>query len=941
MPDPSTLRDWARHVRPRLSSLRLSPSRENEIVEELAQHLEDRWRELIAGGASDEEATRLALAEFREGNLLAQYMAPLRQSHTPPPIAPGLPTEARRAKAGLPTGAHGTKAGLPTEAHGAKAGASVGHVFRDVFQDLRLAMRLLRKQPAFTVAAIVTLALGIGANTAIFSIVNAVLLQPLPYRDASRLFVVYQSGSGANDRARLSAEDFLDLQREARSFDALGAYAGTGFTLSDRRDPRFVMGQMISAELLDVLDVPPVIGRALRPEENEGGRDQVMLLSHGLWQRRYGGDPSIVGQTITANGKLYTVVGVMPPTFEFPQKRYEVWVPFAFRNNTQGIVNRGTHFLQAAGRLRDGASLDQAQAEVTTIARRLELAYPDSNTGATMRLVSLIDDTVGNVRTALLLVLSAVGFVLLIACANVTNLLLARASTRQREMAVRTALGASRTRLVMQLLTETLVLYAAGACAGLALAAWGLGGLVALSPGDIPRLDRTEVDLTTLIFAIGLTLVSGIVFGLVPARYSIYRVPAEQLNAARSSTASRRTRRARATLVIAEVALSLMLMVGAALAARSLLQLERVDTGLDADGVLTFNVVPPETAYPNGDSVRRFHREVIERLSAQPGALAVGATSHLPLSGQNVESRITPEGWQAPSPGQGAGAGLRGVAGRYFDAIGARVIAGRAFTDADSATSQQVAMVNEEFVRRYWPGQSAIGKRLKQGDGASEDPWKIVVGVYADLKHLGPQAETRPEVMFPYAQTHGFWVTRFMRGLSVVVRTTSDPMSLLPAARRVVRSVDPTVPLVEPQPMTTLVSGSVAQPRFRSTLLVSFAVLAMLLAVVGIYGVVGFNIDQRTHEISVRMALGAQRGSVLGLLLRQESIPIAIGLVSGVVGATAVGRAMQGLLFHVEPVDPATFIAMPALLAAIALVACIVPARRALEVEPAHALRAE
>jgi putative ABC transport system permease protein len=384
-----------------------------------------------------------------------------------------------------------------------------------------------------------------------------------------------------------------------------------------------------------------------------------------------------------------------------------------------------------------------------------------------------------------------------------------------------------------------------------------------------------------------------------------------------------------------------MLMVGAALAARSLLKLERVDTGLDADGVLTFNVVPPETAYADGDSVRRFHREVIERLSTQPGAIVVGATSHLPLSGQNVESRVTPEGWQPPAPDQGAGAGLRGVAGRFFDAIGAHVTAGRAFTDADTATSQPVAMVNEEFVRRYWPGQSAVGKRVKQGRSESEDPWKIVVGVYADLKHLGPQAETRPEVMFPYSQTHEYWVTRFMRGLSVVIRTTSDPMSLVPAARSVVRSVDPSVPLVEPRRMTTLVSDSVAQPRFRSTLLVSFAGLALLLAVVGISGVVGFNIAQRTHEISVRLALGAQRVSVVGLILRQESVPVVIGVVLGIAGAIAVGRAMRGLLFNVEPADPLTFITMPALLAAVALVACLVPTRRTLDVEPANALRAE
>ncbi|MGH7555018.1 MAG: FtsX-like permease family protein, partial [Longimicrobiales bacterium] len=546
------------------------------------------------------------------------------------------------------------------------------------------------------------------------------------------------------------------------------------------------------------------------------------------------------------------------------------------------------------------------------------------------------------VRTALLLVLSSVGFVLLIACANVTNLLLARASTRQREIAVRTTLGASRARLVAQLLTEALVIYAAGAGAGVALAAWGLDALIALSPGDIPRLDRTELDLTTLAFTVGITLATGIVFGLIPALHSTFRAPADQLNTAtRSTTAGRATRRVRAVLVAAEVASSLMLMVGAALAARSLLQLQRVDTGLDPDGVLTFSVVPPDTAYPDGVSVRRFHHEVIERLSAQPGALAVGATSHLPLSGQNVESRVTPEGWQPPSPGTGAGAGLRGVAGRYFDAIGARVTAGRAFTDADTATSQQVAIVNEEFARRYWPGQDAVGKRVKQGRIESQDPWKVVVGVYADVKHLGPQAETRPEVMFPYAQTHEYWVTRFMRGLNVVMRATGDPTGLVPAARSVVRAVDPSVPLVEPRTMTTLVSNSVAQPRFRSTLLVSFAGLAVLLSVVGIYGVVGFNTAQRTREISVRIALGAQRGSVIGVILRQESMPVLIGIAVGLAGAVAVGRAMRGLLFDVEPTDPVTFVAMPALLAAVAFVACIVPARRALGVEPANALRAE
>ena len=811
-----------------------------------------------------------------------------------------------------------------------------------VFQDVRYAFRSLGQDKSFAAVAVLTLALGIGANTAIFSIVNAVLLQPLPYRDASRLFVIYEQHPAPVLRTRLSAENFLDLQRQARSFEALGAYTGTGFTLSGRGEPEFVIGQMISAELLDALGVRPLFGRPFRPEENEGGRDQVMLLGYTLWQRRYGADPAIVGQTITANGKPYTVIGVMPDGFDFPNKRYQLWVPFAFRNNAQGLVNRTARFLQVAGRVRDGIPPDRARAELTTIARRLEEAYPGENADVTMRMASLAEETVGDVRGALLLLLSSVGFVLLIACANVTNLLLARASTREREIAVRTALGASRARLVRQLLTETLVLYGTGACAGMLLAAWGLDALIALSPGDIPRLDQTRLDVATLAVTLGLTLATGIVFGLVPALQATKHAPAEHLKAAaRSTTPGRANQYARAALVAAEVALSLMLMVGAGLAARTLLQLQRVDTGLDADGVLTFNLVPPEASYAKGDAVRRFHREVIEQLTRQPGALAVGATTHLPLSGQNVENSFTPEGWKPTSPAQYAVGGLRGIAGRYFDAIGTRVTAGRALTDADGAGSQLVAMVNEQFVRRYWPGENPVGRRLKLGGLDSNDPWRIVVGVYVDVKHMGPQAETRPEVMLPYAQTDDEWVTRWMRGLAVVMRTTADPSSLTSAARAAVQSVDPSVPLVEPQRMTALVADSVAQPRFRSTLLLAFAGLALLLAIVGIYGVVAFIVEQRTHEIGVRVALGAQPASVIGLILRQGSIPVVIGVAVGLAGALALGHAMRELLFNVEPTDPVTFIAMPVVLAGVALMACVVPARRALAVDPANALRAE
>jgi putative ABC transport system permease protein len=808
-----------------------------------------------------------------------------------------------------------------------------------VLQDIRYAIRSFGKLGRFFPVAVLTLALGIGANTAIFSIVNAVLLQPLPYPRASRLFVISEQRPAPVERTRLSSGNFLDLQCESRSFAALGGHIGTGFTLSGRGDPEFVIGQMISAELLHALDVQPLIGRTIRPDENEGGRDQVMLLSHALWQRRYGGDPGVVGQTITANGKPYVVIGVMPAAFSFPHERYQLWVPFAFRNNSQGMVNRTARFLQVVGRLHDGVSPEEARAELSTIAHRLEEAYSE-NSNLTFRMASLTDETVGDVRAPLLLVLSAVGFVLLIACANVTNLLLARASTRERELAVRTSLGATRARLVRQLLTETLVLYGAGAFAGVVLAAWGLDALIAMAPADIPRLNQTQLDSTTLAFTIGVTLVTGIAFGLVPAFHSAHRVPAAALRA-RSTTAGRASGHVRGVLVAAEVALSLILLVGAGLAARTLLQILRVDTGLHADGVLTFNVVPPEASYPDGPRVRAFHGELMERLSGLPGALAIGATTHLPLSGQDVENSFTPEGWQPPSPDQYAVAGLRGIAGRYFDAIGARVAAGRALTEADQAGAQFVAMVNEQFARRYWPGENPIGKRLKLDGVESDDPWRIVVGVYADIKHRGPQADTRPEVVLPYEQVDDAWVTRWMRGLSVVVRTTADPMGLVSVARDAVGQVDRAVPIVEPQRMSELMADSVAQPRFRSTMLLSFAGLALVLAVVGIFGVVAFIVEQRTPEIGVRVALGAPRASVIGLIAREVAVPVVTGLVVGLGGAIAVGRAMQGLLYEVQPADPVTFVGVPALLAAVALLACIVPARRALAVDPVKALRSE
>lgn len=811
-----------------------------------------------------------------------------------------------------------------------------------ILQDVRYALRALLQHKGFAAVAIVTLAIGIGVNTAIFSIVNAVVLRPLPFPGVERLMVVYEQHPAPVNRTRLSSENFLDLQRESRAFDALGGYIGTGFTFSSDGDPELVIGQMVSAELFTALGVQPLIGRTIRPEENEGGRDQVLVLGHALWQRRFGGDPSVIGRVVTVNARPYTIVGVMPKDFEFPSNRYQLWAPFAFRNNAQGMVNRNARYLQVVGRLKSGMAPEQAEAELATIAARLEKAYPDENASTTLRAASLVEETIGDVRPAMFLLWSVVGFVLLIACANVTNLLLARASAREREVAVRAALGAGRWRLVRQLLTETLVLYGVGALAGVLLAAWGLDLLVGLSPADIPRLDQTRLDRTTLFFTLAISLLTGLMFGILPALQTTKHTSSNALRStARSVTSGRGSQRVRATLVAAEVALSLMLLVGAGLATRSLQHVLEVDPGVRTDGVLTFNLVPPEARYRDAASVIGFHRDVVDRLQNQPGVISAGASTHLPLSGQNMENGFTPEGWLPPSPDEQAVAGLRGVAGEYFDALGVRITAGRVFTAADGERSQPVAIVNEQFGARYWPGQDPVGKRLKMGTAASDDPWRLVVGVYADVKHSGPETVTRPEVMLPYAQSDATLITQWFRGLSFVVRTAGDPMSVLAVARETVRAVDPGLPLVAPQPMSALLSASVAQPRFRSALLMTFALIAAVLALVGIYGVVAFIVNQRAHEIGVRLALGAQRRDVLALVMRQGATPILAGIVIGLAGGVGIGRAMRSLLFEVAATDIATFVLVPSLLAVVAVIAILIPARRAMAVQPATALRAD
>ncbi|HEV2853309.1 MAG TPA: ABC transporter permease [Thermoanaerobaculia bacterium] len=807
-------------------------------------------------------------------------------------------------------------------------------------QDVRHSFRMLRRSPGFTAAAVVTLALGIGANTAVFSVVNAVLLRPLPYPHPDRLFLLFQLHEQADvGRTRAAALDFLDWQKRSRSFEAMAGHVGTGFTLSGDGEPELVIGQLVSAELFDVLRVRPLLGRTFRRDENEAGRNQILLLSHGLWRRRYGGDPAVVGRTVLANGKPYTVVGVMPARFDYPGGRYQLWAPLPFRGtNSEGLpINRDSRYLQVVGRLKAGITPEQARAELAALGRSLSQEYPESNQGTTIDMASLTEETVGPVRPALLLLLAAAGFVLLIACANVTSLLLARASTRKREMAVRSALGAGTSRLVRQMLTETLVLFGSGLAAGLLVAQGILSAVRVAGPRDIPRLEEAAIDPRALLFAAAVAAVAALIFGLVPA-FQAARAGAAGAGSGRVVTAGPGHQRFRSAVIVAEVGVSLVLLTGAGLAVRSFYRLQGVEKGFNPEHAMTFDVMMPPTKYQEAAQMRAFYRSLLDQLGSQLPFEAVGFTTALPLSGQDLENAVFLEGAPADPSGKDTPvAGLRGVSPGYLEALGIPLRRGRSFTAGDREGTLKVALVNEAFVRRYWPNQNPIGKRLSE-DGP-EGPWRTVVGVVSDVRHRSLDAAPRPEVLLPYLQLEPSFLTSWARGLSTVVRSSAEPSVAADLIRRGVRAVDPGMPVIELRPMEQVVAESAAQSRFRTLLMAGFALVASALALVGVFGVTSYFVAQRTQEMGVRMALGARSSDVLALVLGRGARLAGLGVLLGLVGAVGLTRWMAGLLFEVSPTDPASFLLAAGLLTAAALAACYFPARRAARVDPAIVLR--
>ena len=804
----------------------------------------------------------------------------------------------------------------------------------NLLQDLRYAVRMLIKKPGFTVVVVAALALGIGANTAIFSIVNSILLRPLPYRDPGRLAMIWMDNRRMNvDQDIHSYANYVDYRDQNQVFESMAAYSGISLNLVGTGEPERILGAAATASLFEVLGVDPQRGRVFTANEEQIGQDRVAVLGYGLWQRRFGGDPNIVGQDILVSDVSRTVIGVMPPSFKYPHKDAEIWVPLAVDENRRN--SRGSFAYYSIGRLKPGVSLEQARAEMSSIASNLESQYQSILEGFGVNLVPLHQQVTGKVRPALLVLLGTVGFVLLIACANVANLLLARAAGREREIAIRTALGASRIRLIRQLMTESALMGLAGGAAGLLIAKWGLSALIALSPEDIPRLDQIGIDGRVLGFTVLVSLLTGLLFGLVPALQASKPDLNESLKeSGRSSTAGVERRRVRSALVVLEVALSLVLLIGAGLMIKSFTQLQRIDLGFNPDRLVSMNIQLSRTKY-QGPLSAQFFRQLIERVEAMPGVESAGATTAIFIDALPNSTNFTVEGKPPVPAAEQIETPVDSVTPSFFQTMGIALLAGREFTEQDGLESQPVAVINDTFAKRFWPGEDPIGRRFKFGDSGSNAPWMTIVGVVGDMRRTGLDVDVRCETFLPYTQR------RFIGFLSLVVRAKSDPRTIATAVRDQVWSIDPGQPVSHIRTMDQLLDGMMAQRRLNMVLFALFGGVALVLSAVGVYGVISYSVTQRTHEIGIRMALGAGRADVLKLIVTNGMTLVFIGVAIGLIAAVALTRLMTTLLFGVSATDPATFAAISGILSVVALAACFVPALRAIKVDPMVALRYE
>ena len=808
-----------------------------------------------------------------------------------------------------------------------------------IIKDIRYGVRGLLKHPGFTAIVVLTLALGIGASTAIFSVVDSVLLRRLPYPNADRIIAI-QELNRAGKRGQVTSANFLDWRAQNTVFQHLAAIKTTtaNLALSDHAE-RINLAQT-NANFFDVFGVGPQYGRLFIQQDEQAGHAPVVIVSDALWRRRFGSDPSLVGKPITLDGNNYTVIGIAPPGFQYPDKT-ELWLPplqlvpelFPGQDVTQ---NRRMGYLAAVALLKPGVSLRQAAGEMETITARLRQQYPDTNNNRFNRVVSLHEHLVGDTNKLLWLLLGAVTFVLLIGCANVANLLLASGAARQREMAIRAALGASRWRVIRQLFTESTILALAGGAVGLLIAYWGLAAITKLLPADFPRLNEIHIDLRILGFTFAASVLTGILFGLAPAlQFSRADVQESMKEGGRGTAGSLRHSRLRQALIVSEVALSVVLLVGAGLLFRSFMRLQSVNTGFVAEQVLTAKLTPAGQSYVQQGDFAKFYNQVLEKVSAVPGVQAAGLINTLPLEkGPTLAFRV--EGRPITTPDKWPPANYRVVSPDYFRAMGIPVLQGRAFTDRDGENAPRTIIANQQLVHEIFPDENPIGKRVTFGrtDENQQPIWFEIVGVVANVRSLELREEPTAELYFSALQD--FWP-----GMSLVVRSSVEPSSLSGSVRQVVNEVDKSVPVSDVKTMDHIVSESITQPRFNLFLLALFSTVAMLLSAAGIYGVTAYTVTQRTHELGIRIALGAQVSDVLKMILGQGMAVIGVGLVIGLASAFALMRLLRSLLFGVGENDPLTFAAITLVLLLVALAACYIPARRATKVDPLEALRYE